>query len=82
MTVARRVKLFRNGRSQAVRIPAEFRFGGREVLMHKEGDALVIEPAHSRGDVDALREFLEGGLPDFPARPKLRSQKRRGLESL
>lgn len=41
---ARPVKLFRNGRNQAVRIPREFELPGTEALMRKEGDRLVIEP--------------------------------------
>ena len=40
------VKLFINGRSQAVRIPKAFRFEGvTEVILHKEGDALILVPA-------------------------------------
>ncbi|WP_018240845.1 AbrB/MazE/SpoVT family DNA-binding domain-containing protein [Ensifer sp. BR816] len=38
------VKLFRNNRSQAVRIPAEFELPGDRVLIHREGDKLIIEP--------------------------------------
>jgi antitoxin VapB len=37
-------KLFRNGNSQAVRLPQEFRFQGDEVRIRKEGDAVVLEP--------------------------------------
>ena len=38
-------KLFFNGRSQAVRIPKAYRFEGiDEVIIRKEGDALVIAP--------------------------------------
>ena len=37
-------KLFMNGRSQAVRLPAEFRFPGREVLIERHGDAVVLRP--------------------------------------
>lgn len=37
-------KLFRNGRSQAVRLPAEFRFEGTEVLIERRGDAVVLRP--------------------------------------
>jgi antitoxin VapB len=40
-------KLFRNGNSQAVRLPQEFRFKGDEVLIRKEGDAVVLEPMHT-----------------------------------
>jgi antitoxin VapB len=42
--VARTAKLFMNGRSQAVRLPAEFRFSGSEVLIEREGDAVVLRP--------------------------------------
>ena len=37
-------KLFRNGNSQAVRLPQEFRFQGDQVRIRKEGDAVVLEP--------------------------------------
>jgi len=38
-------KLFRNGRSQAVRLPREFRFEGDRVFIKKEGKAVVLLPA-------------------------------------
>lgn len=41
----RRVKLFRNGRNQAVRIPREFELPGDEAMIRKEDGCLVIEPA-------------------------------------
>ena len=37
-------KLFKNGRSQAVRLPKEFRFKGAEVKIRKEGSRVVLEP--------------------------------------
>jgi antitoxin VapB len=37
-------KLFRNGRSQAVRLPREFRFEGDEVRIRKVGDGVLLEP--------------------------------------
>jgi antitoxin VapB len=37
-------KLFRNGNSQAVRLPREFRFKGDEVRIRKVGDTVVLEP--------------------------------------
>lgn len=37
-------KVFMNGRSQAVRLPAEFRFDCREVFIEKQGDAVVLRP--------------------------------------
>ena len=40
----REAKLFRNNRSQAVRIPVEFEFPCDRVLIHREGNKLIIEP--------------------------------------
>ncbi len=37
-------KLFMNGRSQAVRLPKEFRFAGSEVLISKEGQNIILSP--------------------------------------
>jgi antitoxin VapB len=54
--VAQTAKLFMNGRSQAVRLPAEFRFAGTEVLIEREGDAVVLRPKPE-------------GWDDFFARP-------------
>jgi antitoxin VapB len=39
-----RAKIFTNGRSQAVRLPREFRFEEKEVAIRKEGDAVISEP--------------------------------------
>ena len=39
-----RAKLFQNGRSQAVRLPREFRFKGSEVSVRREGAAVILEP--------------------------------------
>src|SRR5437762_12223322 len=39
------VKLFRNGRNQAVRIPGEFELPGNDAIMRREGERLIIEPA-------------------------------------
>ena len=41
-------KLFRNGRSQAVRLPKEFRFEGDEVAIRREGESVVLEPLKRR----------------------------------
>jgi antitoxin VapB len=37
-------KLFRHGRSQAVRLPKQYRFEGREVRITKVGDRVILEP--------------------------------------
>lgn len=48
MNVERHVKLFKNGRNQAVRIPREFELPGEDAVMRKEGDKLIIEPTTPR----------------------------------
>ena len=65
-TQHRRAKLFWNGRSQAVRLPKEFRFEGDEVEIHREGDAVILSPVvrerFPRGywaELDALAQGLE-----------------------
>jgi antitoxin VapB len=40
-------KLFMNGRSQAVRLPKEFRFEGKEVYVHREGEQVILSPKAS-----------------------------------
>jgi antitoxin VapB len=37
-------KLFQNGKSQAVRLPKEFRFEGEEVYIRKQGDEVILSP--------------------------------------
>ena len=44
----RRVRLFRIGSSQAVRIPVAFELPGDEAIMHRDGERLVIEPVRKR----------------------------------
>jgi antitoxin VapB len=44
----RRVRLFRNGQNQAVRIPRELELPGSEAILRKEGDRLIIEPVAGR----------------------------------
>jgi antitoxin VapB len=53
--LSRRVRLFRNGRNQAVRIPVEFELPGNEAIMHRDGDRLVIEPVRKRRLVALLK---------------------------
>ena len=44
MSKAKTAKLFRNGRSQAVRLPREFRFEGDEVRIRQIGNGVLLEP--------------------------------------
>ena len=46
----KRAKLFQNGRSQAVRLPKEFRFTGTEVRIRKAGKAVILEPIDKTWD--------------------------------
>lgn len=41
-------KIFRNGRSQAVRLPKEFRFEGEEVKIRRRGSQVILEPVERR----------------------------------
>jgi antitoxin VapB len=44
----KRAKVFWTGRSQAVRLPKDYRFQGDEVAIRREGDAVVLEPIQKR----------------------------------
>jgi antitoxin VapB len=48
VTPERHVKLFKNGRNQAVRIPREFELPGDDAIMRKDGNKLIIEAAPPR----------------------------------
>jgi antitoxin VapB len=61
----RHVKLFKNGRNQAVRIPREFELPGDEAIMRKEDDKLIIEPIRKQGLL-ALLATLEPLDEEFP----------------
>lgn len=62
----RHVKLFRNGRNQAVRIPREFELDAQEVVIRREGDRLVIEPVRGKGLLATLANLspLDVDFPD------------------
>jgi antitoxin VapB len=74
MGVERHVKLFRNGRNQAVRIPREFELPGEDAVMRKEGNKLIIEPSPKQSLLALLAEWkpLQEEFPeieDLPAEP-------------
>lgn len=71
MSAQRHVKLFRNGRNQAVRIPVEFELPGDEAIMHRDGDRLVIEPVRKRGLLGLLKVMkpLDEKFPEINDRP-------------
>jgi antitoxin VapB len=51
----RHVRLFRNGRNQAIRIPREFELKGSEAIIYRKGKYLIIEPLTQH----SLLEFLQ-----------------------
>jgi len=68
-------KLFKHGRSQAVRLPKAFRFEGTEVRITQVGDRVILEPAESDQGmpwslIDATGDtpFMAGGR-DQPSIP-------------
>jgi antitoxin VapB len=65
LTLERRVKLFKNGRNQAVRIPHEFELPGDNAIMRKEGGRLIIEPVAPQSLLSVLATLLPLD-EDFP----------------
>jgi antitoxin VapB len=65
METERHVRLFKNGRNQALRIPKEFELEGDEAIIRKEGDRLIIEPVR-KGRLLALLATLHPLEIDFP----------------
>ncbi len=57
-----RAKLFWSGRSQAVRLPKEYRFDGAEVRIRRRGAAVILEPIPT--DWRWLDELVATGLDD------------------
>ncbi len=71
MNPERHVKLFKNGRNQAVRIPREFELPGEEAIMRKEGDRLIIEPTQPKSLLAVLATLqpLDEAFPPIPELP-------------
>ncbi|NJL28423.1 MAG: AbrB/MazE/SpoVT family DNA-binding domain-containing protein [Thermoanaerobaculia bacterium] len=65
MQTERTVRLFRNGRNQALRIPRDLELPGREAVVRKEGDRLIVEPL-KRPSLLALLASWEPLDEDFP----------------
>jgi antitoxin VapB len=72
-------KLFKNGSSQAVRLPKEFRIPGNEVKIFKKGNHVILEPIVTTWDTlfESLSEFPEDFMKDGRNQPGM--QKRKSL---
>lgn len=70
MTTERHVRLFRNGRNQALRIPRDLELPGRAAILRKEGSRLIVEPVTGPSLLEVLAnlEPLDEELPRI-ARP-------------
>jgi antitoxin VapB len=66
-------RLFLHGRSQAVRLPKEFRLPGKEVRITRVGKGLLLEPV---GEVERLEELFRelDKYKDVPFMPEGRNQ--------
>ena len=79
MTEAGIAKLFKHGRSQAVRLPKEYRLEGTQVRVRRVGRGVLLEPMErSVADIRAVfaeidrlggRDFLPEGRPEQPPMP-------------
>ena len=67
MRPCRHVRIFRNGRNQAIRIPREFELNADEAILYREDDRLVIEPVKRPGLLARLSALppLEEEFPDI-----------------
>jgi antitoxin VapB len=75
-------KLFKHGGSQAVRLPKEFRLEGREVLVEKRGEIVVLRPKPRLRTLADLARHMRGRFPagpDFPDRKQPKAQQKRDL---
>jgi antitoxin VapB len=75
---ARRAKVFWTGRSQAVRLPKEFRFDTDTVLVRREGDTVVLEPADDWPD--GYVDSFAGAPEDFTRPPQGEADQREKLD--
>ena len=63
---ARRARLFRNGRNQAVRIPREFELTAKEVIIYKEDEHLIVVPVRRKPELAEVLSKLAPLDVEFP----------------
>jgi antitoxin VapB len=76
-TKRKTASVFWTGRSQAVRLPKEFRFDTDTVLVHREGNSIILEPA--REWPSDYAESFAGVPADFERPSQGETEKRRKL---
>ncbi len=71
MSKTRRVRLFKNGRNQALRIPREFELPGMDAVVWREGDRLIVESVRPRSLLALLAEMetLDVDFPEIESLP-------------
>lgn len=69
-------KLFKTGRSQAVRLPKEYRMSGSEVRIHKEGNKIILEPLDISWDslLTSLSEFPDDFMENGREQPEMQER--------
>jgi len=71
MSEGRHIRVFRNGRNQAIRIPREFELPGDEAIIRRDGARLIIEPVPVTPFRDLLAQWppLDVEFPDIDDLP-------------
>ena len=69
-------KLFKNGNSQAVRLPKAYRFPGKEVKISRVGNQVILEPIEASWETlfNAIREFPEDFMEDGRNQPAIQER--------
>ena len=69
-------KLFENGRSQAVRLPKEYRFNGDEVAINKVGDIVILMPKENKWSafLNSLELFSDDLMSDGREQPAVQER--------
>jgi len=67
----RHIKVFKNGRNQAIRIPREFELPGEDAIIRKDGHRLIIEPAPPKSLLEVLKglEPIDDDIPEVSNLP-------------
>ena len=76
-------KIFWSGRSQAVRLPKDFRFDEQEVRIRRHGNAVILEPlSENWAWLDALSDTLDQDFVEAASKQPAQQEERPGLDEL